>query len=251
MPQLSFKVLTANVHKGFSLFNRRYILSELREAVREVGAEIVFLQEVLGSHALFEKRVIDWPTSSQYEYLADSIWPNVAYGRNAVYPEGDHGNALLSKFPILRYDNHDFAHEGDEKRGILHGVLANPALGTKNIHVICVHFGLTEVQRIGQLDRLVNLIQTSIPYDAPLIVAGDFNDWRLRVHDLMAKRLGLHEVFVQAHGAAAKTFPARLPMLRLDRIYVRNANAHAPVVLPRKPWSHLSDHAPLVAEIHL
>ena len=50
---------------------------------------------------------------------------------------------------------------------------------------------------------------------------------------------------------AAKTFPARLPLLRLDRIYVRNAGAHAPVVLPRRPWSHLSDHAPLVADIEL
>jgi endonuclease/exonuclease/phosphatase family metal-dependent hydrolase len=63
--------------------------------------------------------------------------------------------------------------------------------------------------------------------------------------------MGLREVFVQAHGVAAKTFPARLPLLRLDRIYVRNADAHAPIILPRKPWSHLSDHAPLVAEIHL
>ena len=47
------------------------------------------------------------------------------------------------------------------------------------------------------------------------------------------------------------TFPARFPLLPLDRIYVRNAGVHAPVVLPRRPWSHLSDHAPLVAEIEL
>jgi endonuclease/exonuclease/phosphatase family metal-dependent hydrolase len=58
-------------------------------------------------------------------------------------------------------------------------------------------------------------------------------------------------VFVQAHGQSARTFPARLPLLQLDRIYVRNAIGHAPVVLPPKPWSHLSDHAPLAAEIEL
>ena len=29
------------------------------------------------------------------------------------------------------------------------------------------------------------------------------------------------------------------------------AGSRASGVLPRKPWSHLSDHAPLVAEIHL
>ena len=50
---------------------------------------------------------------------------------------------------------------------------------------------------------------------------------------------------------SAKTFPAIFPVLSLDRIYVRNCAVHLPVVLPRRPWSHLSDHAPLVAEIHL
>jgi len=251
MPRLSFKVLTANVHKGFSLFNRRFVLNELREAVRHVGAEIVFLQEVLGSHALHAKRVANWPTMSQYEFLADSMWPNFAYGRNAVYPDGDHGNALLSKYPIVRYDNHDFAYEGQEQRGILHAVLAAQALATVEIHVICVHFGLTEAERTAQLARLCDLIGQVVPPHAPLVVAGDFNDWRLQVHKLLQKRMGLREVFVHAHGAAAKTFPARLPLLRLDRIYVRNADAHSPIVLPRKPWSHLSDHAPLMAEIHL
>jgi endonuclease/exonuclease/phosphatase family metal-dependent hydrolase len=58
-------------------------------------------------------------------------------------------------------------------------------------------------------------------------------------------------VRAQAHGRAARTFPARMPVLRLDRIYVRNAIGHAPVVLPSHPWSHLSDHAPLAAEIEL
>jgi endonuclease/exonuclease/phosphatase family metal-dependent hydrolase len=250
MPRLSFKVLTANVHKGFSLFNRRFILSELRDAVRHVGAEIVFLQEVLGNHAMHKKRIIDWPTLPQYEFLADSIWPNFAYGRNAVYPDGDHGNALLSKFPILRFDNHDFSLDGDERRGVLHAVLSAPAYA-QEIHVVCIHFGLHEAHRAEQLRQLCDLVDRVVPHDAPLVVAGDFNDWRLRVHSLLEKRMGLREVFVQANGAAARTFPARLPMFRLDRIYVRNAESHAPVVLPRRPWSHLSDHAPLVAEIHL
>ena len=58
-------------------------------------------------------------------------------------------------------------------------------------------------------------------------------------------------VFVTAYGEHARTFPARFPIFALDRIYVRSARVHAPVVLPRRPWSHLSDHAPLVAEISL
>jgi endonuclease/exonuclease/phosphatase family metal-dependent hydrolase len=93
------------------------------------------------------------------------------------------------------------------------------------------------------------MVRNDMPPDAPVVVAGDFNDWRVHGHKQLEKGAGLHEVFVQAQGRAARTFPARFPLLRLDRIYVRNAVAYAPVVLPRKPWSHLSDHAPLAAEI--
>ena len=32
--QFSFKVLTINIYKGFTAFNRRFILPELRDAVR-------------------------------------------------------------------------------------------------------------------------------------------------------------------------------------------------------------------------
>jgi endonuclease/exonuclease/phosphatase family metal-dependent hydrolase len=247
----SFKVLTANVHKGFSLFNRRFILQELREAVREVGADIVLLQEVLGRHALHAKRIANWPSMAQYEFLADTIWPNVAYGRNAVYPDGDHGNALLAKFAIIRHHNHDVSYGRDEARGLLHVVLATPSLNAQTLHVICVHFGLTEAHRSAQLVMMYDLIQRHVPTDAPLIVAGDFNDWRGQVHRFLEARMNLREVFAQANGNVARTFPARWPLLRLDRIYVRNVTACSPVMLPRQPWSALSDHAPLAAEIRL
>ncbi len=49
-PRFSFKVLTINTHKGFTTFNRRFILPELRDAVRTVAADIVCLQEVMGAH---------------------------------------------------------------------------------------------------------------------------------------------------------------------------------------------------------
>jgi endonuclease/exonuclease/phosphatase family metal-dependent hydrolase len=45
-----FTVLTVNIHKGFTALNRRFILPELREAVRSVGADMVFLQEIHGTH---------------------------------------------------------------------------------------------------------------------------------------------------------------------------------------------------------
>lgn len=39
--------------------------------------------------------------------------------------------------------------------------------------------------------------------------------------------------------------PGGMPLLRLDRIYVKNANASSPTALPLRNWRHLSDHAPL------
>lgn len=240
-------VMTVNTHKGFTTFNRKFILPELRDAVRQVGADVVFLQEVLGTHEKHDKKLSGAP---HYEFMADSIWPEFAYGRNAVYPKGHHGNAVMSKFPIVYYQNHDVSIAGPEKRGLLHCVLRIPGREI-DVHAICVHLGLAEAHRQQQLDLLCAILRTEVPASAPLIVAGDFNDWRRRAHEMLWREAGLKEVFVTAYGESAKTFPARFPLLSLDRIYVRNASVHLPVVLPRRPWSHLSDHAPLVAEIHL
>ena len=246
----SVKVLTVNIHKGFTFFNRKFILPELREAVRKIGADVVFLQEVTGSHSQHGNKFDNYPDTPHYEFLADSIWPDFAYGRNAVYDKGDHGNAVMSKFPIVSFKNHDVSVSGPERRGLLHCELAIEGRSV-NLHAVCVHLSLFEAHRTVQMDKLCQLVSTCIPPQAPLVVAGDFNDWRHRAKDQLALGAGLHEVFVQAHGQPARTFPARKPLLRLDRIYVRNAVGHKPVVLPHKPWSHLSDHAPLAAEIEI
>ncbi len=245
----SIKVLTVNIHKGFTSFNRKFMLHELRDAVRAVSADVVFLQEVLGTHARHQDRIANFPQNPHYEFLADEIWGHFSYGRNAVYDNGHHGNALLSKFPIVHYENHDISIAGPERRGMLHCVLQIPGCA-HDLHAICVHLGLAENHRRQQLLRICDLVKT-VPAEAPVVLAGDFNDWRCRAHDILGKGAGLHEVFVTAHGQAARTFPAKLPVLQLDRIYVRNASVHAPFVLPKRPWSHLSDHAPLAADLSL
>ena len=214
--QFSFKVLTINIHKGFTAFNRRFILPELRDAVRTVSADIVCLQEVMGAHEVHPLHVENWPDTSHYEFLADTMWSDFAYGRNAVYPEGHHGNAVLSRYPIEHYENRDVSVDGAEKRGVLYCRIVPPMTG-KAIHVM----------------------------------AGDFNDWRQKANHPLKVQAGLDEIFTRAHGRPARTFPVQFPLLRLDRIYVKNASASAPTALPLRTWRHLSDHAPLSAEIHL
>lgn len=242
-------LLTVNTHKGFTSFNRRFMLSDLREALRQAAPDLVFLQEVIGQHAGHAARQPGWPTLSQYEYLADTLWTDYAYGRNAVYPEGHHGNAVLSRYPITAYTNHDVSIAGPERRGILHCELHPPALGSP-LHAICVHLGLQERHRREQLRRLCELVSGQIPASEPVLIAGDFNDWRQQA-DRALRSCGAHEVFSSYFGRPARTFPAIWPVLRLDRIYVRGVRGAQPQLQTSRVWSRLSDHVPLSAEIAL
>jgi endonuclease/exonuclease/phosphatase family metal-dependent hydrolase len=72
------------------------------------------------------------------------------------------------------------------------------------------------------------------------VVAGDFNDWSGKLHRRLVAS-GLREVHAAAHGQPARTFPARWPLLRLDRIYVRGLQ-HRPMPLEPAAWRGLSDH---------
>ena len=117
---MDLHVATYNIHKGLSQFNRRMVMHDLRERLRGLNADIVFLQEVLGEHQRHADRFHDWPVEPQYEFLADNVWREFAYGRNAVYDHGHHGNAILSRFPIVAYENQDVSPNPFETRGVLH-----------------------------------------------------------------------------------------------------------------------------------
>ncbi len=239
-------IVTYNIHKGLSHFNRRLVLHELRDLLRQVHADVVFLQEVMGAHRLFAERHDNWPAQTQYEFLADAIWGEYAYGKNAVYPAGHHGNALLSKLPINSWHNEDVSAHRLDNRGLLHCELHIPGW-SQPLHCVCVHLGLVSRWRKKQLLALRHRIEQWVPPQAPLIVAGDFNDWRFEAGREFARALHLKEAFEQIHGAPARSFPAKLPMLCLDRIYVRGLEIESATVHSGRPWSKLSDHAALSA----
>jgi endonuclease/exonuclease/phosphatase family metal-dependent hydrolase len=129
------KVLTINTHKGFTAFNRRFILPELRDAVRSVSADIVCLQEVMGAHEVHPLHIENWPDTTHYEFLADTMWSDYAYGRNAVYPEGHHGNAVLSRFPIEHYENRDVSVAAAKNAAC--STAASCRRIERPVHVIC------------------------------------------------------------------------------------------------------------------
>jgi endonuclease/exonuclease/phosphatase family metal-dependent hydrolase len=244
------KVTTYNIHKGFSHFNRRMMVHELRDRLRGMGADIVFLQEVQGAHDRHAARFDDWPAAPQYEFLADSVWKEFAYGQNAVYDHGHHGNAILSRHPIIRAENQDVSSHAFERRGLLHCEIDLPGARAP-LHCICVHLALDERGRHYQMGALIDRLKREVPDDAPLIVAGDFNDWRNRAGKRFAAELGLTEAFRDHRGKTARTFPSTFPLLRLDRIYVRGFDVQHAEVHHGLPWSRISDHAALSARLAL
>jgi len=244
----TLRVATYNIHKGVSFFNRRLVIHELRERLRTLGADVVFLQEVRGGHARHAERFAHWPDAPQYEFLADAVWSDYAYGRNSVYGAGHHGNAILSRFPIAGWDNQDVSTHRFERRGLLHCEIRPPGWRVA-LHCVCVHLGLLGRGRGRQLELLRQRIERVVPAAAPLIVAGDFNDWRYRAAHELAHPLNLYEVFELTNGAPARSFPAVLPLMSLDRIYVRGFQVRHAHVHHGRAWARISDHAALAATL--
>jgi len=242
------RIVSYNIHKGLSVGNRAFVLPAIRDALGPLEPDIVFLQEVLGQHDRHAERFQGWPTMPQCEFLAEGLWPHVAYGRNAVYSHGHHGNAILSRYPILSFENLDVSTNAFESRGILHAVIEVP--GVRNpVHCMCVHLNMLRRGRELQLKHLCKRIVRSVPRHDPLLVAGDFNDWREDASDLLFDSIGLSEVFLDLQGEHPPTYPSRYPVLKLDRIYARGFEPLAGDVLRNAPWDALSDHSPLYAEL--
>lgn len=241
-------IATFNIHKGLTHFNARFALHHQREILRKLHADVVFLQEVRDEHTAHNKRFAAWPTAGQMEFLADAVWSDFAYGKNSVYPAGHHGNALLSKFPIIHSNNQDISAHAAEERGMLHCEINMPDWDVP-LHAVCVHLGLFAQWRRKQLETVAEYIEQHIPANAPLIIAGDFNDWSTRSGQVFAHRLHLHEVFDHHVGKSARSFPSWLPMLRLDRIYVRGFKIKHVEVHSGAHFVKVSDHAILTATL--
>jgi endonuclease/exonuclease/phosphatase family metal-dependent hydrolase len=260
------RVATYNIHKGVSAFGRRSRVSELRMALHRIDADLVFLQEVQDRNERLARRLQTGDSrSSQLDVLASSGYEHRAYGINAVYPHGHHGNAILSRLRIEHFSNHDISDHMLEKRGMLHAVATLPGRNTKGIHLICAHFGLAKRSRIRQAEWVARFVEREIPPSAPLIIAGDFNDWQRRVDKQLRERLGMHEVFDETDAPSwfdrlflwrrpvqvARTFPSLVPWLTLDRIYLRGLRVRSSRVPRGRAWARCSDHAPLIADLEV
>lgn len=237
----TLRVATYNIHKGVQGLGpaRRLEIHNLVHAVEQFDADIVCLQEVRQHNRLLERRFAHWPREAQADYLAPEGYTAI-YRTNAVTRHGEHGNALLTRWPVLAQGHADVSDHRFEQRGLLHVALS---LAERPVHVVVVHLGLIHASRERQVQRLGRFVAEQVPEGAPLVVAGDFNDWGAQLLRPMAD-LGLHTF----EGIRLPTFPARLPLLHLDRIFVRGLRPLAAQVPHGKAWRRMSDHLPLIAE---
>ncbi|MFT4058794.1 MAG: endonuclease/exonuclease/phosphatase family protein [Legionella sp.] len=244
----SVSLLTYNIHKGFGVGAIRFLLPKMRDAITALNPDFVFLQEVQGEHRKRQKRIGNWPVATQCEYIAENIWPHYTYAKNAVYQSGHHGNAILSKYAFNQIDNINLASIRRASRGILHAQLV---LDGSTIHLLCVHLGLFKRERAEQSLALMRRIQEVVPQDEPLLMAGDFNDWRNIISKPLAEYLNIEEAFVSLEGQHARSFPAIRPAFCIDRVYFRGMRVLEVACLQGKPWRMLSDHLPLYGRFEL
>ena len=238
------RIATYNIHKGVQGVGpaRRLEIHNLGHAVEQLDADIVCLQEVRKMHRREAAYFPHWPELPQADFLAPEGYTAV-YRTNAHTRHGEHGNAMLSRWPVVSQQQEDMSDHRFEQRGLLH---CEVTVHRCALHVVVVHLGLIKASRVRQLAQLRHFIDREIPAHAPLVIAGDFNDWGTTVQQAMAAA-GLRAFDRQK----AATFPSRLPVVQLDYVYARGLTPLGVQVPRGRIWGRMSDHLPLIAEFDL
>ena len=236
-----FRIATYNIHKGVQGLGprRRLEIHNLGHAVEQFDADLICLQEVRAFNRQQARRFQHWPDQGQAEFLAPEGY-SAAYRTNAVTRHGEHGNALLSRWPLLWHQHENISDHRFEQRGLLH---AEVLVQTRSLHVIVVHLGLLHASRVRQIRQLHDYIGREVPPHAALVVAGDFNDWGDTVETMMAG-FGLFN----HPERAVPTFPSRLPLVQLDHVYARGLSAVRSFTPRGAIWGRMSDHLPLLVD---
>jgi len=241
------RVATYNIHKGVQGMGpaRRLEIHNLGHAIEQLDADIVCLQEVRKMNRQAARRFARWPELPQADFLAPEGYTAV-YETNAITRHGEHGNALLTRWPVLRQAHHDISDHRFEQRGLLHAVID---VDGSPVHAIVVHLGLIRGSRVRQIAQLREFVEREIPAHEPLVVAGDFNDWGARMRYAM-NAMGLRDSS-DLRGPRTLTYPSRLPVTQLDFIYGRHLQPRECSVPRGAIWARMSDHLPLVTDFSL
>ena len=225
-----------NIHSGIGT-DGRFDLHRVGEVLREINADIIALQEVGDFRGMTSRE-------DQPEHLAELLGLHMAFGPNVVRNGRRYGNAILSRLPILKSKNYDLSVRRREPRGALRCDLD---LGEgRQLHVFCLHLGLSIGERRAQESLLLSsdILRDAVRKD-PVVVCGDFNYWGNGAVPSLVRQ-AIHDAALELR-TPARTYPTRLPLLRLDRIYVDVTVKPLEIHPHRTALSAVaSDHLPLV-----
>ncbi len=238
--EMRIKLLSYNIHWGLSAFRKKAVENRLVETIIREKSDVVLLQELWLPD--------DLALLSMLDHLQQE-WAHRISGPTVQFAKGLQGNGMLSRYPFLDWSNQPIVCPSSQARAMLHATLQ--VSENSRLAVICTHFGLTRKERESQAKQLCDYVEEKIPPQWPLVIGGDFNDWRSELSPYLHRRLGLREAFLSTSGSHAQTFPAIFPLLRLDRVYTRNVEIIQARVVKEAGWHGSSDHLPLAVELRL
>lgn len=237
----SFRVTTYNIHKCRGL-DRRVRPKRIAAVLREIDADVVALQEVVGMDDATRER-------NQVRAIAEDLGLDSRIGENRRIRGAAYGNAILSRLPITANHNHDLSWRRYEPRGCLEVAVAVDAQTT--VQLFNVHLGTSFFERRYQGHRLLEVIAGDVNPTSPRVIVGDFNEW---TRGLTTRLLSLHlnSAEPEQRLGRARTYPGVFPILHLDHVYYNSFLKLERIFVHRSRLAlAASDHLPIVAEFTL
>ncbi|WP_448206404.1 endonuclease/exonuclease/phosphatase family protein [Azospirillum sp. sgz302134] len=227
----ALRIATWNIHSCVGL-DARFAPDRIAEVIKELDVDLVGLQEV-GWHHRGESGL------DQFAFLEKATGLKAHAGPTKHNAHAHYGNAILTRLPVLKCSSIDLSVGRREPRG---GIDAIVEVQGRPVRVIVAHLGLDPWERAKQVGAVVDLVAEQP--GLPTLFMGDLNEWTPSSPRL--KRLA--QAFPDC--ANPRSFHARMPTLRLDRIYA-NGGLTIPAyevvrtVLTRRA----SDHLPVRATV--
>lgn len=231
------RVLSYNIHHGEGV-DGKLDLERIAGVIKSVEPDLVALQEV--DQRVIRTRLIDEPAE-----LARLTKMHVAFGANLALQGGHYGNAVLSRWPIVRQKNHLVPAHGAEQRGVLEVEVELPG-GRPPLVLLGTHFDFRPDDR-ARLDSVavIDKLLAATP-DRPALLAGDLNALPTST---TLKALANH--WTRANVELLPTTPVDRPKRQIDYILSRPKGRWKTVEVRVLDEAVASDHRAMMAVLEL
>jgi endonuclease/exonuclease/phosphatase family metal-dependent hydrolase len=235
---VDLRVATYNIHRCRGM-DRRVKPSRIAAVLADIDADVIALQEVIGSNATSRGHAAELGAALGMGWVMASA----RRLRGHLF-----GNVVLSRLPIRDHAQYDLSWKRREPRCCQRVDLA---VEDSTVHLYNVHLGTSLRERRHQAVRLAAVVRDR-RVTGPKVVLGDFNEWtRGLATTMLSEELKSIDLF--AHLKRRRTYPGVFPLLHLDQIYYEGARVEVRhVELPRTRRTLMaSDHLPLVADLRI